>query len=204
MFDHLIYGAIGFLLGGILGGALVGRIVTDDMKKRMDEIEDQNRRLVDEINELRGEKREAKEKKIEKLEKETKLDHYESIRKRYVSSYEDDEDSEEDTESDSDDIDDEEDKADKIKRISEQQFNEEINYRDHESLTYYQQDGTLVDSGREIVTKEETVVGSEIMDMIDDTTNDFLYAFDEDIDKLYEISIEHDESYMRDVLGVPD
>ena len=195
MIDHIIYGAIGFVLGGVLGGAVVGRIVTKDMKKRLDELEERNRLLIDEVAQMRDDKRAEKEKKIEKLEKETKLDNYNSLRKRYISNSDSEENDEED-----DLIDDDE--TSKIKMISEQQFNEEINYRDHEELTYYQLDGTLVDSANDIVMKEETVVGSEIMDIIDETKNDNLYALNDDLDKLYDITIEHNASYMRDVLGI--
>lgn len=200
MIDHLIYGAIGFVLGGVLGGAVVGRMVTKDMKKRLDDLEECNKLLVNKVAAMRDEKLAEKEKNIEKLEKETKLDNYNSLRKRYVSNTaSDDEDGDED-EDDNDLVD--EDDANKIKMISEQQFNEEINYRDHEELTYYQLDGTLVDSANDIVMKEETVVGSEIMDIIDDTKNDNLYALNDDLDKLYDITIEHNASYMRDVLGI--
>lgn len=198
MIDHIIYGAIGFVLGGVLGGAVVGRIVTKDMKKRLDELEERNKLLVDKVSSMRDEKLAEKEKKVEKLEKGTKLDNYNSFRKRYVTSADEEE---EDTDED-DLVDDSDDEASKIKMVSEQQFNEEINYRDHEELTYYQLDGTLVDSANDIVTKEETVVGSEIMDIIDDTKNDNLYALNDDLDKLYDITIEHNASYMRDVLGI--
>lgn len=194
MIDHIIYGAIGFVLGGVLGGAVVGRVVTKDMKKRLDELEDRNRLLIDEVAQMRDDKRAEKEKKIEKLEKETKLDNYNSLRKRYISNS--------DSEENEEDVLIDDDETSKIKMISEQQFNEEINYRDHEELTYYQLDGTLVDSANDIVTKEETVVGSEIMDIIDETKNDNLYALNDDLDKLYDITIEHNASYMRDVLGI--
>lgn len=193
MLDHLIYGAIGFVLGGVLGGAIVGKIVTNNMKSRMDDLEERNKLLVDKVSEMRDEKLAEKEKKVEKLEKETKLDNYNSLRMRYIIKDEDDED---------DLVDEDFGDPSKIKMISEQQFNEEINYRDHEELTYYQIDGTLVDSANDIITKEETVVGSEIMDIIDETRNDNLYALNDDLDKLYDITIEHNASYTRDVLGI--
>ena len=200
MIDHLIYGAIGFVLGGVFGGAIVGRIVTKDMKNRLDDLEECNKLLVNKVAAMRDEKLAEKEKNIEKLEKETKLDNYNSLRKRYVTSAHDD-DEENESEEDDDDLVDE-DEASKIKMISEQQFNEEINYRDHEELTYYQGDGTLVDAANEIITKEETVVGSEIMDIIDETRNDNLYALDDSLNKVYDITIEHDASYIRDMYGI--
>lgn len=201
MIDHLIYGAIGFVLGGVFGGAIVGRIVTKDMKNRLDDLEECNKLLVNKVAAMRDEKLAEKEKNIEKLEKETKLDNYNSLRKRYVTSAHDD-DEEDESEEDYIVDEDDEDEASKIKMISEQQFNEEINYRDHEELTYYQGDGTLVDASNEIITKEETVVGSEIMDIIDETRNDNLYALDDNLNKVYDITIEHDASYIRDIYGI--
>lgn len=193
MIDHLIYGAIGFVLGGVLGGAIVGNMVTNNMKSRINDLEERNKLLVDKVSEMREEKLAEKEKKVEKIEKEAKLDNYNSLRMRYITKDEDDED---------DLIDEDLDDPSKIKMISEQQFNEELNYRDHEELTYYQIDGTLVDSANDIISKEETVVGSEIMDIIDETKNDNLYALNDDLDKLYDITIEHNASYTRDVLGI--
>lgn len=197
MLDKLIYGAIGFLLGGMLGGAIVGRIVTNDMKKRLDDVEEQNKKLIDENVELREKKYEERKTKVEKQEKEEKLDNYNSLRKRYITSSDDEPD-----ESEMYDTEDAQDKYDRIKIISEQRFNEEINYRDHEGLTYFQVDGTLVNASNDIIIKEEEIIGSEAMDIIDDTKNDYLYVLDEDEDKLYDITIEHDASYMRDVLGI--
>ena len=206
MIDHLIYGAIGFVLGGVFGGAIVGRIVTKDMKNRLDDLEEYNKLLVNKVSAMRDEKLAEKEKNIEKLEKETKLDNYNSLRKRYVTSAHDDDDDDEEDESEEEEddlVDDEDDdEVSKIKMISEQQFNEEINYRDHEELTYYQGDGTLVDAANEIITKEETVVGSEVMDIIDETRNDNLYALDDSLNKVYDITIEHDASYIRDMYGI--
>lgn len=207
MSNHIITAAIAFIVGGIFGGAIVGRIVTSEMKNRLDYLEEQNKKLIDENVSMRDTKIKEKQAKVEKLEKETNLDEYESIRTRYVTSQksENDEmldDSKKDDPDDdlSDDF--EDDHSEKIKMISEKRYKDELNYRDNESLTYYQLDGTLVDSSGEIVMKEEEVIGSDIMDIIDETNNDYLYALDEDVDKLYEISIEHDSSYMRDVLGV--
>jgi hypothetical protein len=50
--------------------------------------------------------------------------------------------------------------------------------------------------------KEEEIVGSEAMDIIDETNNDDLYVLDDDLNKVYDITIEHDGSYTRDVLGL--
>lgn len=210
MHNSIIYSAISFIFGGIVGGVVVGRIVTKDLKRRIDDLEDQNRKLIDENVELRGFKIKEKEKEVEQLEKDTDLSEYESLRRRYVSNSKI-----ERTEVDEDEVDKKDDykypdelteddlvdKADKIKLISERQFKEEINYRDREDFRYYQLDGTLVDGNNEILTQEANIIGNEAMDIIDETVNDDLYVLDEDLDKVYDITIEHNGDYMRDVLG---
>lgn len=210
MHNSIIYSAISFIFGGIVGGVVVGRIVTKDLKRRIDDLEDQNRKLIDENVELRGFKIKEKEKEVEQLEKDTDLSEYESLRRRYVSNskverikVDADEDDKKDDYKYPDELteDDLVDKADKIKLISERQFKEEINYRDREDLRYYQLDGTLVDGNNEILAQEANIIGNEAMDIIDETMNDDLYVLDEDLDKVYDITIEHNGDYMRDVLG---
>lgn len=206
--NHLIYGAIGFLLGGMLGGALVGRIVTKDLKGRIDELEDVNQKLRNENVELRDGKSEQKEQKL-KAEEEKVDESYNKIRKMYSKAV--DADDEENEENDlifngtkvekievQEDDDLEEEK--KIRLISEQMYNEELNYRDNEHLTYYQIDGTMVDDANDMLFDEASIVGNDCMDIINDTMNDTLYVLDEKEDKLYEISIEHDAVYTRDVI----
>lgn len=212
MSNVIVYSAISFIFGGIIGGAIVGRVVTSDLKKRMDDLEDQNRKLIDENVELRNKDLKQKEKKAEKIEKETDLSEYNALRRRYVSSIEvkAEEDVEEngkpnyigEVDEDDDLVDDDEDRSEKIKIITERRFKEELNYRDREDLTYYQLDGTLVDSANEIIEREELIVGSEAMDIIDETNNDDLYVLDDDLNKVYDITIEHNGSYTRDVLGL--
>lgn len=219
MSNAIIYSAISFIFGGIIGGAIVGRVVTSDLKKRMDELEDQNRKLIDENCELREQKLEKKKAKVEKLEKETDLGEYNALRRRYVSSMEvkaekelevngqpnyigETENVEDDDALVDDDENEDEDRSAKIKMISERQFKEELNYREREDLTYFQLDGTLIDRENNIIEKEELVIGAEVMDIIDETNNDDLYALDDQLNKVYDITIEHDGSYIRDVLGL--
>jgi len=211
MSNVIVYSAISFIFGGIIGGAIVGRVVTSDLKKRIDDLEEQNKKLIDENVELRGKKIEEKEKKVEKLEQETDMSEYNSLRRRYVSSVEvkSEKDIEENgkpnyigEEEEDDLVDDDEDHSEKIKLISERQFKDELNYRDREDLIYYQLDGTLTDMNHEVIMKEEEIVGSEAMDIIDETNNDDLYVLDDELNKVYDITIDHDGSYTRDVLGL--
>lgn len=201
--NNLIYGTIGFLLGGMLGGALVGNIVAKDCKKQLDEMEERTRLIIDENEKLKQDKIKKREDRIEKEEKKLDKD-FESLRKSYAKAIEDEEEEEEleilatpvlEAEK-------EETFEKPIRIITEQRFMEDINYRDSESMTYYQGDGTLVDAANDIVVDEAKIIGEEAMEIIDDTKNDFLYVLNEDLDMLYEIAIEHNGEYIRDVLGV--
>ena len=221
MINQIVYGAIGFLLGGIVSGIVVGNSVAKDFRKRIAEQDEMERKLREEIIKLRSEKNEKRQKAIEKAEKEDAKREYNSLRKRYLSrELEPDPEPEEDPESeededeefiiDDDDAEDEDEDEDedskssvsKIRMISEQLYNDELNYRDHEELKYYQEDGTLCDANNDILENEEDFVGSDVMDIIDETDNDFLYVSNDELDRLFEISVEHNGSYVRDVLGL--
>lgn len=212
MINQIVYGAIGFLLGGIVGGMVAGNSVAKEFRKRIAEQDEMERKLREEIIKLRAEKNEKREKTIEKAEKEEAKHEYNSLRKRYLSREsepepEPEEDEEEEFIIDDDDAEDENEDDDstslpKIRMISEQLYNDELNYRDHEELKYYQEDGTLCDANNDILENEEDFVGSDVMDIIDETENDFLYVSNDELDRLFEISVEHNGSYVRDVLGL--
>lgn len=198
MVNNIIYAAIGFVAGAITGGIIVGRVFGNDYSKRIESLDRQNRALTDELVAMRDKKNEETEKRIERQE--AKLSDYNSLVKEYIPD-EDDEDDfgyTVDTRVERIEI---EDRSEEIKRIDEGRWNEELNFRQNEPLIYYQEDGTLTDDCKNIVHNPAQVVGAEIMDIIDETNNDYLYAVDEKRDMLYEIMIEHDASYTRDVLG---
>lgn len=201
MLDNFLCGAIGFVLGGILGGAVVGRHIAKEWYEKLNDADERNKLLVDEVVKLRGQATEKRENDItEKAEKvESK---YEKLRKKYIP----DEDDETEPAEEIDDYDDEDDDLiesdpSKIRVIKKQLFDEESNYRDVEQLKYYQMDGTLVDSDDEMLFDEESIIGTEAMDIIDETKSDYLYALDEAENKVYEIEIEHTLNYTRDIAG---
>lgn len=86
-----------------------------------------------------------------------------------------------------------------IHRITPEQFKCDLNYRDDESLIYYQEDDVLVDCKNKVIHDQESVIGKECMGMICDTKEDFIYIDNEIEDKLYEIVINHNESFFRDI-----
>lgn len=86
--------------------------------------------------------------------------------------------------------------------ISSDDFRKDVNYRDNETFTYYQEDGVLVDSADMPVHNEEETIGVEALDKLADTDEDFLYVDNDIEDKMYEIIVEHNVSYYRDLMGV--
>lgn len=205
MWEKLIYGAIGLVIGAIGGGVIASKKTADAVKERLDILEAQNKSLRDEIRKNKEDSDREREAAIERESEQAKeLDAYRKLANRYVG---DDDDDEED-EDDMDEEDDESpmntvrDRSDKIHRIDEQTYMADVDYKRHERMNYYQQDSTLVNEENDIVVIPRNVLGNEIMDVIDDTTNDSLYAYDEEIDKLYEIHIEQELGYLKDVLGM--
>lgn len=204
MTKSFVFGAIGFILGGIFGGGIIGNMVTNEFKDRIENLEFQNDRLSEEINSLRDERNKAREAQINAEQKviDTIKEHNEEkkaeeLRKTYSCF---------DEEEDVFDIPDlsyyisEDDNSNyKIRMIDEKTYNEDLNYRDSDTLTYYQSDGILIDSKGKIISNEKDVVGTDIMDIIDDTNNDYLYVLDDANDMLYQINIEHSASYDRDI-----
>jgi hypothetical protein len=207
MTDHIIYGSIGAIIGFLIGGFVVGSICGKEYKKKIESLQYQ-------LNDLRDEKKQAREHDI--LEREMALEDPNplktlketAITNNYISSDdladedEDENDSHEtdfyeDTDVDFDDPFDEDD----IYLIEQKDFEDDIKTRDNETLTFYQEDGVLVDDHNDRIENELRVVGKEFMDKVKDTDEDFLYVSNDIEDKMYEIVVNHNESFYRDIMG---
>lgn len=206
MMNHIIYAAIGFVAGAITGGIVIGKVLTKEFTKKIDDLDKQNQNLTDELVRIRDEDFKEREEKIEKQE--AKLTEYKTISSNYIPLSDDDDDECYDElvfHSNSGDTVvkriEVEDRSEDIKRIDEGRWTDELNTKENIRLTYCQEDGTMMDDEHEIIHHPVQMVGAEIMDVIDETKNDFLYAIDEKLEKIYEIEIDHDLSYTRDILG---
>ena len=100
--------------------------------------------------------------------------------------------------------DDEKDRRDlAIRMIDKETFKHDIEVKDSDTYTYYQEDGVLVnDITQEIETDQVGVLGKDAMEIIEDTEKDELYIDNEPDDMLYDIVVDHSMSYYRDVLGM--
>lgn len=89
-----------------------------------------------------------------------------------------------------------------VRMIDKETFKRDLEVRDSDTYTYYQEDGVLVnDITQEVETDQEGVLGKEAMEIIEDTEKDELYIDNEPDDMLYDIVVDHSMSYYRDVLG---
>ena len=92
---------------------------------------------------------------------------------------------------------------DSIRMIDAETFNRDINIVDNETLTYYQEDGVLVDAANNVIKNEEEVIGSKLMDEIFDCpeSDEYFYVINDDEEKMYEVVVEHNQSFYRDIMG---
>ena len=217
MNHNFIYAAIGFILGGIAGGFFMGCYCGKVYKKRIDALED-------EIDILKTDGKTKKEEELEKREK--KAEEHKLAKKtaedivgyhEYVSperEEEEEEDEEDDFDSDEDldfddpfdghatagDLEDEQDEREMVKLISKKAYNEDLQYRDSETLTYYVEDGILADAFDDPVQNAAEIIGIEAIEKAETTDEDEIYVSNDIEDKIYEIIVEHNESYYKDLM----
>lgn len=201
MSDRIFCGLLGFFVGGLLGGYLVGRMCGKEYKKRMDDLKEENEKLSKEVesydsalddiedpfaNENNSEDDVDSETDVGILSRKYGSDRFNKEMERYTGPSESSKD------------------PNDIHIIDAESFRRDIETRDNETLTYYQEDGVLVDSANNVIRNEEQVIGVEAMEKIFDCGEDvdYVYVSDEEDDKMYEIAVEHTQSYYRDVMGV--
>lgn len=191
MGDKLLCGFLGFFVGGVLGGYFVGRMCGKKHREMIQKLRESDPFIEeddwkDPFEEDEKETEEEKEEEANEGEPETERKHYnkdyESIKIKSATVAK---------------------SPDHIHLIDEETFQRDIDKRDNETLTYYQEDGVLVDSANEIIRNEEEVIGVEAMEKIFDCGEDmeYVYVSDDQEDKMYEVVVEHNTSYYRDVMG---
>ncbi len=220
MQSKLYFGVGGLLIGFASGILAIGSILSKKYKDKIEELEVQNEDLLDQLHKARKANNAKKKQKtndileddsdpfeVEDLDKthpigskhsEEKV--YNTLIERYSISEDDEEeihvtDSQHPTDSHED--------VDEfgVRRMTSKDYHQDLEFRDSEMLTYYQQDGVLCDAVNDVLFHEETYIGSDIMNIIDDTDEDYLYCENVNDDKIYEITVEHNLSYFRDVVG---
>ena len=204
MANHFVYGGIGAILGFLLGGFLVGTICGKEYKKRIESLQYQLERVkheekINKENDIRDREMALSDPDPLKTLKETAI--YEGYSEEDEEEEDDDEDADEVDLNEEIEFDDPFDEND-IYLIDAKDFQDDLSTRDNETLTFYQEDGVLVDDHNDKVENELRVVGREFMDKVVDTDEDFLYVSNDIEDKMYEIIVNHNQSFYRDILGV--
>lgn len=188
MNGKIFVASIGFVVGGVAGFVIGGKTCADryrdtiqELREELDEAEE-NRKPDISKEEIETYTKEAKE--IFKPTSEEKTEYV-----NMVGEYEGDNLSHPF-------------KTGDIYLISDDDFRKDLNYRDSETMTYYQEDHVLADSADMPVHDEEEVIGVEALDELPTTEEDYLYVSNDIENKMYEIIVEHNQSFYRDVLGM--
>lgn len=211
MNHNFIYAAIGFILGGIAGGFFMGCYCGKVYKKRIDALEGEIDILKEDgkakkERDLTDREKKAEEHKLAKKTVEDIVGYHE-----YVSpEREEEEDEEEDVDLDEevefddpfedDDLEEEQDEREMIKLISKKAYNEDLQYRECETLTYYVEDGILADAFDDPIQNAAEIIGIEAIEKAETTDEDAIYVSNDIEDKIYEIIVEHNESYYKDLM----
>lgn len=69
-------------------------------------------------------------------------------------------------------------------------------------MTYYQGDGVLADYDDEKITDISKYLGEEVTEEIDTTDDNVIYVLNNPRNSIYEVTIEHEAEYYKDVLGL--
>ena len=225
MAGTFMIGAIGFFLGFMAGGCMVARYSRKEFGDRIDELQKEN-------DDLRRERRDISarmddhNRKLDEIEKDiltqstkdslmhdeeddsetyipSKQEQYAKLASNYKESKNEFDDHfayrEYPTESDGEAND-----YDDIYLITPEEFNKDCQTRGNATLTFYQEDGVLVDvmDCETPIRNQQDIIGIEALDEIESTEEDYLYVSNDIQNKVYEIVIEHDLSFYRDVLGI--
>lgn len=188
---------VAFGLGGVVGYIVGGKTCADHYRETIKGLEEEvnevtNRNLDLVKNAARNVVNKQKAEMVDKITEvlQQNRDKYNAIAQDY--SGEADEESEEDEKFDPDDI----------YMITDDEFRKDLNYRDCETITYYQEDHMLVDSCDMPIHDEERTIGQEALDELPETDKDYIYVSNDYDNIMYEIVVEHNQSFYRDILGM--
>jgi len=224
--NKIIFTLIGMIIGGVVGSVFTGVSCVKNYKKRIDDLTEENNELYSQLHQKKREEIHEREEKAREAEaevdssllvqltqaREEKRMTEEMVKAHGYSAEEDGEEDEYDIaeEVEFDDPFDEgesavvkkaaEPRKPMFSMMSQEDYEQDFEYREAENLTYYQEDHVLADSFDDRVGNAVDIVGEEALKVAEETDQDFIYVLDEVEDKMYEIEINHEESYYRDAV----
>lgn len=208
---NLLFFIGGLGLGAAVGGYFVGINCSKRYKSRIEELENTNDQLAEKLEKTAeralSEPLRASEKdisNIRSMDEDNKPD-YAKLSREYRNDDFDIHFSDRvaPSEDDGDDEDDDLDEGD-FKFITQEEFARNVDWQDNETLTYYLEDNVLADANDMPIHDEEKVIGMECLEKLENATedDDYYYVENEAENKLYEIIVEHNQNFYRDVLGM--
>ena len=224
--NKIIFTLIGMIIGGVVGSVFTGVSCVKNYKKRIDDLTEENNELYSQLHQKNREEIHKREEKAREAEaevdssllvqlaqaREEKRMTKEMVKAHGYSAEEDGEEDDYDIgeEVEFDDPFDEgesavvkktaEPRKPMFSMMSQEDYEQDFEYREAENLTYYQEDHVLADSFDDRVGNAVDIVGEEALKVAEETNQDFIYVLDEVEDKMYEIEINHEESYYRDAV----
>lgn len=206
--ETLICSVCSGVICGILGCVFFRGKREKELEKRIRQLEKENASLKDETRKDRVRSLEERERAVSEAEKK-RLKELTSI---YIPDEEEEseEDESEELDVDDDEVDEDEDltipgeEGIDIYPITEQEFIARVQINDSETLTYYQEDDVLTDSTGDKITLAgaRSKLGDDILDTLSTTDEDVVYVENERLQTVFDVLVEHNQSFYRDVLGV--
>lgn len=199
MGSQFVINAICFVAGSIAGGLAVGMIFGKEYQKKI-------RDLQDEVNYLRDKNRSEKhdelKKREEKVAKEEVEQDLHSVINTLGYSHEASEEKEEEKEDEKPEQRSKEQREEDIYMIDADEAKDDMPYVESETLTYYQEDNILADALNDKIENGGALLGDDCMEKLASTDEEYVYVRDDAEEKIWEIIVDHDQSFYRDVLGI--
>lgn len=220
--NKIIFTLIGIIIGGVVSGVFVGANCAKTYKKKIDELTKENDQLYSELHSKKREDIRKREEKAREAEaevdsslliqlaqaREEKQKTAEMVKAHGYSAEDEADDYDIDEDVEFDDPFDEgesvvvkkpiEPRKQAFSMMSQEEYEEDYEYRDAENLIYYQEDHILADGFDDRIDNAIDIVGEEALRQAQETEQDYIYVLDEVEDKMYEIEINHEEHYYRD------
>ena len=209
MSNNFLCGVIGFRLGGITGGIIAGLWIGKECKKTVDKLQYENSKLKERKHDEFEKELERRDTEVQKkAEKLIQYSGYVRVDGDLDADSDEDFDSEDDIsfedpfekgDDEDEDSDDDSEDGKRIRLISREEYDQDVVTRDSETLTYYHQDGVLADELDDPVLNQTDVIGIDGVEKAEQSEDDIIYISNDIEDKVYEVVIERNESFYRDI-----
>lgn len=177
--NSYIWIPVAFVGGAIIGGLVGGYFASKECRKRVQQLEEERKEETKEMNEIMAKyhgKLEAKEKDIDKKLAEPMKE--KPAKKNQSPRVED-----------------------HPFRITEKEFESDYGKVDDETITYYRLDGVLADKTNSVIDNPVELIGKDVWESIDSIEDEAVYVHNESLEMNFEICIEQNLSYYRDVVN---